>query len=393
MFWQSVKMAWTSVISNKMRSFLTMLGIIIGVMALVVLVSLASGATSQVTDIISSLGTNMLTVTITDDKENPLRLADMDEIRGIDDVGLAAPVGTDSVTLSLGETSETAQVTGTTADYLDIEGLTLSSGRWLTAADSDNHTRVAIINEDTAGDILGVKTTGEAVGQTIYVSGIPYTVVGVLASSDSVSISLSSYEIYIPFSSLMRISSSVSEVNSFVIKADSDSLLDAAEANVETWLLDRLENDSDAFSVTNMQTIADTMDSVVSTLELMLGGIAAISLLVGGIGIMNIMLVSVTERTREIGIRKAIGAGAGTIMAQFLIEALMLSLLGDALGVVGSFAALQLISAIAGMSFGMDGTVVLVATVFSLVIGVVFGLYPARKAAKKSPIEALHYAG
>ena len=392
MILQSVKMAWASVISNKMRSFLTMLGIIIGVMALVVLVSIADGATNEVTDAISSMGTNLLTVTISDDGGNPVRLSEMDDILALDDVSEAAPVGTDSLTLSSGEESETGSVTGTTTDYLDIEGLELSAGRWLNSYDVDSNTRVVIINQDTAYDILGVTFTTDAIDQTIDIAGIPYTVVGVLAEDDSVTSSASSYEAYIPYTSLERISSTVSDVTSFVVAASDDSRLDAAEKSVETWLYDRF-GDEDAYDVTNMSEVADTMDSVTNTMALMLGGIAAISLLVGGIGIMNIMLVSVTERTREIGIRKAIGAGAGSILAQFLIESLMLSLMGDALGVASSWIALRIIAAVTGSSYTMDGKVVLAATAFSLVIGVVFGLYPARKAAKKNPIDALHFSG
>ena len=192
MILQSVKMAWASVISNKMRSFLTMLGIIIGVMALVVLVSIADGATNEVTDAISSMGTNLLTVTISDDGGNPVRLSEMDDILALDDVSEAAPVGTDSLTLSSGEESETGSVTGTTADYLDIEGLELSAGRWLNSSDVDSNTRVVIINQDTAYDILGVTFTTDAIDQTIDIAGIPYTVVGVLAEDDSVTSSASS---------------------------------------------------------------------------------------------------------------------------------------------------------------------------------------------------------
>lgn len=389
---QSVKMAWASVIFNKMRSFLTMLGIIIGVMALVVLVSIADGATNEVTDAISSMGTNLLTVTISDDGGNPVSLSEMDDILALDDVSEAAPVGTDSLTLSSGEESETGSVTGTTADYLDIEGLELSAGRWLNSSDVDSNTRVVIINQDTAYDILGVTFTTDAIDQTIDIAGIPYTVIGVLAEDDSVTSSASSYEAYIPYTSLERISSTASDVTSFVVAAADDDRLDAAEKSVESWLYDRF-GDEDAYDVTNMSEVADTMSSVTNTMALMLGGIAAISLLVGGIGIMNIMLVSVTERTREIGIRKAIGAGAGSILAQFLIESLMLSLMGDALGVACSWIALRIIAMVTGSSYAMDAKVVLAATAFSLVIGVVFGLYPARKAAKKNPIDALHFSG
>ena len=174
---------------------------------------------------------------------------------------------------------------------------------------------------------------------------------------------------------------------------ESDEMLDSAQQNLENWLTARFEGDDEAYTVINMSAVADTMDSVMNTMAVMLGGIAAISLLVGGIGIMNIMLVSVTERTREIGIRKAIGATNGSILLQFLIEALMVSLMGCILGIGLSWLIIQIVNAIAGYSYEMNKTVVIVATAFSTLTGLIFGLYPARKAAAKKPIDALHYAG
>ena len=393
MFLQSVKMAWASVTGNKMRSFLTMLGIIIGVVALVVLVSIVDGTTSRVTDTISSMGTNMMTVSISDDKDKPMALGEMEEILEIESIAAAAATASDSLYASYGSESGRVQVTGTSADYLEIEGLELASGRFLSGSDVQNHTCVAVINQDLAKDILGVSHTEDAIGRSLTLSGNHYEVVGVLAENESVSMSMSSYEACIPYTSLVRLSDSVSAVTSFVCAAQSDDLLDQAQESLTSWLTDRFEGDEEAFTVTNMSTVADAMDSVVNTMAVMLGGIAAISLLVGGIGIMNIMLVSVTERTREIGIRKAIGAGSGSILLQFLIEALMVSLLGCLLGIGASFLILEIVNAIAGYSFVMNRAVVIAATAFSTLTGLVFGLYPARKAAAKKPIDALHYAG
>lgn len=414
---QTIKMAWTSIVSNKLRSFLTMLGIIIGVVALVVLVSIADGATSQVTDAISSMGTNTLTVSIQDDKENPLKLDEMSDILKLDYVQMAAPTASDSATGSYGENSETVSLTGTTGDYYNIEGLTLASGRWIKKSDVDSHTNVAIINEDTAKDILGVSFTNDAIGMTLRLNGIPYTVVGVLADNSSVSLSMSSYEAYIPYTSLQRLSSQVSSVTSFTVSAGADEdsedtdgilkskssssdeseLMDQAEASLKKWLLARFGNDEDAFSITNMSTIADTMSQVTNTLEIMLGGIAAISLLVGGIGIMNIMLVSVTERTREIGIRKALGAKEGAIMRQFVIEAATTSALGGVLGILLGFclssAATALITRLLETELVVSPSLgaVLLAFGVSTGIGIIFGYLPAKKAARLNPIEALRY--
>jgi putative ABC transport system permease protein len=393
MFWQSVKMAWSSIVSNKMRSFLTMLGIIIGVLALVVLVSIANGATSSISETISSLGTNLLTVSISDDKENPLKLSELSDIQALDGVAEVSPVGSDSFTVKYERNSETVSVTGITAGYFTIEGDDIASGREIRTSDVDNHTNTVIINEDLAYDLLGVTNTADAVGTEVAIDGVPYTVIGVLAAGKTAKMTNSSYAAYIPYTSLQRLSDSVSEITSFAVSAESDDVLDSTEANLDSWMLGRFENDSDAFTITNQSEIADTMSDVMNTMAIMLGGIAAISLLVGGIGIMNIMLVSVTERTREIGIRKAIGAGQGSIMTQFLIEALMVSLMGDVFGVILSWVTLQIINLVTSYSFALNGTVVLIATVFSLAIGLIFGLYPARKAARKKPIDALHYTG
>jgi len=393
MFGSSVKMAFASVTSNKLRSFLTMLGIIIGVIALVVLVSITTSATSTITDTISSISTNSITVTITDDKDKPLTLSEMDDITALDDVKAAAPSATSTANVRNGSDTETMKLTGTTASYQSINGVELASGRFIRSADVTNHSNVAVINADTARDILDCYNTSQAIGQTISLNGIPYTVIGVVKQSDTTIMSGSSYEAYVPFTSLERLSTTVREVTSFVAAPKSDSVSDKAQQEINEYLLARFSNDSDAFSVINMKVIADTLNKVTDVMALMLGGIAAISLLVGGIGIMNIMLVSVTERTKEIGIRKAIGATEGSIMLQFLIESLVICLIGAVIGLVISAIIIAAINAFTDYTFWLDARVCVIASVFSIGIGLLFGLYPARKAARKDPIEALHYAG
>lgn len=393
MILQSVKMAWKAVLSNKMRSFLTMLGIIIGVMSLVVLVSLAGGTTDSVNNQIASMGSNLLTVSIQDDKGDPMKLDDVEALTENDEIAKAAPVAVSSVTASSTYSEETANIYGTTGSYAEIQGLELYSGRFLKKTDIENHTNVVVINAGLAIQVMGRMSV---VGESISLDGVDYQIIGVLKADENDSTTTENYEAYIPYTSLVRLASDVSsEVTSFCVSATSEDSLEEAENVVTQTMMQRFSQDEDAFTVMNQSTVMETMASVNQTLQLMLGGIAGISLLVGGIGIMNIMLVSVTERTREIGIRKAIGANRSAIMLQFLIEAMMLSLMGCFLGIVLSWTVLQVISAInsADMIYTMSGEVVGIAIAFSVLIGIVFGLYPANKAAKKKPVDALRFAG
>lgn len=391
---QSVKMAWKSIASNKMRSFLTMLGIIIGVVSLVVLVSLVSGATTSVTDEISSLGSNLLSVTVSDDKGKPMTLSDVDDLMDEADIALTAPGASLNVTGKYGSESDSVMVTATTAAYQKIQGLQLKYGRFLKTTDVEQANYVAVVNSTLAEELIGYTS---CVGETVSFNGMHFTVIGVLDDDDSSSLtSLMGDQLiaYVPYTTATRMSDSLStKITSFYVTSSDENSMDAAEATVTDLLMDRFNQDEDAFSVTNQSEIMDALSSVTGTLSLLLGGIAAISLLVGGIGIMNIMLVSVTERTREIGIRKAIGASRGTIMLQFLIEALTISLLGCLVGIGLSGAILAAVDLIGGVSYGLNGTVVTVSILFSMGIGILFGLYPANKAATMLPIDALRFEG
>ena len=393
----SFKMALRSISSNKMRAALTMLGIIIGVMALVVLVSLVNGATSSVTDAVSGLGTSMLTVSISDDKGMPLDLETVNGYMEENGIGMVAPYLTTSVTASGDEDSGSATVYGTTPALYEIQGMQLAMGRFLKTSDVDNHTYVCVINETAATELIGYV---DCVDQALSLNGVEYTIVGVLSDNeDSLTSMMSSgsLTVYLPYTSLLRLSDSLtSEVTTFYVSAPENGTMETVEAAMTELLMERFEDDDEAFSVSSQSVLEDTMSSITSILTILLGGIAAISLVVGGIGIMNIMLVTVTERTREIGIRKAIGASRGTILSQFLMEAVVLCMLGCCLGIFLSWAILQTVSTVVAsldMTFSLDGGVVLIAVVFCFVIGVVFGLYPANKAAKMKPIDALHYGG
>ena len=393
----SFKMALRSISSNKMRAALTMLGIIIGVMALVVLVSLVNGATSSVTDAVSGLGTSMLTVSISDDKGLPFDLDAVNALMEEEGIGLVAPYVNSSVTASGEEESGEVTVYGVTPAFYDVQGMQLAMGRFLKTADVEKHTYVCVINETAATELIGYT---DCVDQAISLNGVEYTIVGVLSDNEDSLTSLmssGSLAVYLPYTSLLRLSDSLaSEVTSFYVSAPEGGTMETAEAAMTAILMERFEDDDEAFSVSSQSVLEDTMSSITSVLTILLGGIAAISLVVGGIGIMNIMLVTVTERTREIGIRKAIGASRGTILSQFLMEAVVLCMLGCGLGIFLSWAILQTVTTVVSsldMTFSLDGGVVLIAVGFCFLIGVVFGLYPANKAAKMKPIDALHYGG
>ena len=394
---QTFSMALNSIAGNKFRAFLTMLGIIIGVMALVVLVSLVNGATGSVTDAIENLGTDSISVTISDDKGMPVTLETLKQWMEEDTIGVIAPSGNASVTGKYGTESDSVILYGTTPAYADINGLKLMLGRFLKTSDVRNHTTVCIINETAATELVGYT---DCLGEQIALDGVKYTVVGVLEDDEDslTAVFTSGMKVaYIPYTSLLRLSSTVSShITSFSVIPAEGADMSAAERTMESLLLKRFDNDEDAFSINTQEILTDTMDQITGVLTILLGGIAAISLIVGGIGIMNIMLVTVTERTREIGIRKAIGAGRGVILQQFLLESVVLCLMGCAIGVFLSWVILRIISMVVAslsLTFQLEWKVVALSVAFCFLIGVIFGLYPANKAAKLPPIEALHYGG
>ena len=395
---RAFRMALRSISSNKMRAALTMLGIIIGVMALVVLVSLVNGATNSVTSAVSGLGNSQITVTIRDDKGSPLTLQELEGwLEESPLLAAVAPYKSESVVAKRGGENSTLTVYGTTPAYYEIQGLQLAMGRFLKRADVENSSYVCVLNENAAEELVGYI---DCVGQSICLNGVEYTIVGVLASNDDnlTSVLTSGMQVaYLPLTSLVKLTDTVSrEITTFYAAPQANVDIQLAADSLETLLMDRFQQDEDAYRLSSQSVVEDVMSQITSMLTILLGGIAAISLVVGGIGIMNIMLVTVTERTREIGIRKAIGASRGTILSQFLMEAVVLCMLGCGLGIFLSWAVLQLISTVVAsmdIRFTLNMGVVLLSVVFCFLIGVIFGLYPANKAAKMKPIDALHYGG
>ncbi len=395
-FIQSFKMAIKSISGNRMRAFLTMLGIIIGVMALVILVSLVRGATGTVTDTISSLGTDLVTVTVKNDMGRPIYFSDLAEWEKEDGVGRITTSKTTSATAKYGAENESISLYGVTASYSDVQEMELVLGRYIKSADVDNSSSVCVINETAAEKLLGYT---DCLGEEIKLNGYAFTIVGVLEDDeDSLTALLTSGTLiaHIPYSSLIKMSSDVpSEITTFYASAPEGCTMEETDSAITELLMQRFD-DEDAFEVSSQNIMEDAMSDITGVLTILLGGIAAISLIVGGVGIMNIMLVTVTERTREIGIRKAIGASRGVILQQFLIESVVLCMFGCLIGIGCSWGILRAISVVVSsldITFKMDASVVLIAVLFCFAIGICFGLYPANKAAKMKPIDALHYGG
>jgi putative ABC transport system permease protein len=389
MITQSLRMAFKAIAANKMRSFLTMLGVVIGVIAVVVLIAIAQGTTSSVTSSIESLGTNLLTVNIRTYRSNRLTIDDLNGLAESPAIGDIAPVVSQSVTAKAGTISYSdGTVEATTPGYDAIRSLSVQYGRFLKQPDLDNRSYVAVVGVDVADELFG---TRNCVGETIRIDGYEFTVVGVLAEKGSTSSGSSDSRIIVPFTLGQRLLFSP-RISTFYVSAASSDTVTMAQAVIESYLTG-FYGDEDAYSVYNQSDMLETISDTTETLTLMLGGIAGISLLVGGIGIMNIMLVSVSERTREIGIRKAIGAARGNILMQFLIEALVVSGLGGVIGLLIALGLMGVLSQALSMSLAMSPTVAELAIGFSLAIGVIFGMYPANKASKLRPIDALRYDG
>ena len=396
----SLKMALRSIGSNKLRAVLTMLGIIIGVMALVVLVSLVNGATSSVTDRMASLGSNYVQAYVWGDfSQDGLKMEELDAwVESEPLIESVAPQTANGAMAKYGSKSQNMTIVGTTPSYYDINGLQLTAGRFLKTADIKNSSRVCVLGPSALDALVGY---ADCVGDEISLDGLRYTIVGVLGKSESLMYSgYGENTIYIPFTALLRQFPDMSgNIDNFYATAPEGTPMKDAESAVRAFLTERVGKDdwgNENFYVYSMDVMEGTMDQMTSIFSMLLGGIASISLIVGGIGIMNIMLVTVTERTREIGIRKAVGATRGTILRQFLLEAVVLCMMGCAIGIFLSWFILQLASEVVAdmkMSFALSGNVVWISVIFCFAIGIIFGLYPANKAAKMQPIDALHYGG
>lgn len=383
MLCNTLRLAMRAILANKMRSFLTMLGIIIGVTSMVMLVSIGQGATGSVTDAIASMGSNLLTVSVTDE-DMSLSREDYEALEAYDAIEGVAPYIATTGVMRAGSNYTTVSVYGVTESFLEVAGLAVQAGRGIAPSDLTWRTGVAVIGVDVAGELF---ESYDVIGKTVTMDGRTFTIVGLLEESGSDLTGSLDTRVLTPLTTGQRLADS-SAINACYVEAASGTEVALAQTLTELHLLE-LTHDEDAYDVYDMSSLLDTLDDVMSTLSLMLGGIAAIALLVGGIGIMNIMLVSVAERTREIGVRKAIGARRIHILLQFLIESCALSLLGCLFGLAISALGLAVFSAVADMTIRIEWRAAVAAVAFSALIGVVFGSYPAAKASRMTPIDAL----
>ena len=402
MYKESFLMAWASLIANKLRSLLTMLGIIIGVAAVIALVSIGNGVKQDIENSISSLGSNLLVVMPgaprtpgarpSQGSMKSLKISDYEAIAKLEGVKAASPMTNGSYVVIYQNKNWTTSVAGVNSNFQDVNNWTMTSGRFFSDKNVQNRERVAVVGQTVVKNLFADE---DPVGKEIRVKNIPFRVIGVLKSKGNGTMGNDQDDtVLIPYTTSMERVEGIDYLRRVYVVAKDDGGIDRLQADIENLLRVRhniKDTNLDDFNIQNMKSIMETVAQTTGTFTLFLGAVAAISLVVGGIGIMNIMLVSVTERTREIGVRKALGATYSVIVTQFLIEAIVISLMGGFIGIAFGIGASKVIGMVSGMSTVVSVPTIIMSFAFSMAIGLIFGIYPARKAAKLNPIDALHY--
>jgi putative ABC transport system permease protein len=400
MLWETIRLALRTIRRNVLRSFLTVLGVVIGVAAVIAMVTVGQGSSDSVTADIESLGSNVLMVRPGKQPMGPgmqdtapaFALRDALLLAELPGVQAVAPIANASATVVYGNENLSTRIVGTSNGYLTVSNWTVSRGRPFTEAEERAGAGVCIIGETVREALFG---STDPTGETIRLKAISCTVVGLLESKGASSFGEDQDDIVLmPIRTVQRRLTGNDEVALMTVSLEKGTSVEKSIAAIEALMRERRRirpGEEDDFSVTDMKQIASMLNGVTAVLTGLLSAVAAVSLLVGGIGIMNIMLVSVTERTREIGIRLAVGAQSGQVLLQFLVEAVMLSVLGGVIGIVLGLALALVGASVMDIPFSPDPMVVLMAFGFSALVGVVFGYFPARRAARLDPIEALRH--
>jgi putative ABC transport system permease protein len=389
-----LRLALSRLRTSRLRAALTMLGVIIGVDSVVALVGVGQGTTSNITSSLANLGTNLLTISPTtqgSDGSTSLSLEDAEAIAELASVAGVAPEVSTNLAVNAGDESTETTVVGTTAAYATVRAYDVWQGTFLTDVGVTRDLRVAVLGASTAETL---ELDGDDLGTEISIGGIPFTLIGILQPKGGASFQDPDDQVVIPIGTVQKYFVGGDSVRTIGVSVAPTADMTATNAEITALLRERHElaaTDDADFDIFDQTQLLEAASSISGTLTLLLGGIASISLVVGGIGIMNIMLVSVRERTREIGIRKAIGARGRDILAQFLVEALTVSLLGGLIGIAVGLGVSALIGQIAGWGFAFNPATLVAAVLFSLLVGVVFGVWPARQAARLDPISALRY--
>lgn len=384
---QSVKMAIKSILGNKGRSALTMLGVIIGVASVILLTGIGGGATADIEESLSAMGTKLVTVSFS--RGFTSRSVDVDDMQEFVDenqnlISDVSPYVSGRVQAKVGNNNTSSELDAMDTTYQNIKEINLVAGRFFTESDINNRSKSAIIGTYLVQELFAGLNP---IGETIKLNGQPFTVIGVYEESGDSTESSADNKISIPYTTATRFLKN-NNITTYYLSAASEDTVEAAVTAIQDFLLKKFGSDS-GYNVSSVSEMLDTLDEMMGTLTMMLAGIAAISLVVGGIGIMNIMTVSVSERTREIGIRKAIGARTTDILLQFLIESVFLSAIGGVIGIFVGIGLGNIVCKFIEMSFVTQSDMVVMSFMFSIFIGVFFGIAPAKKAAKLHPIEAL----
>jgi putative ABC transport system permease protein len=387
-FTSIMKMAFFSILSNKIRSLLTMLGIIIGISSVIVLVGMGEGTKQKVASQIEKLGTNLITVNIVGNRNKAVSTSELEELKKKPGVKDIAPVlNQGNINIKGGDKTATTTMEASTPNYSTIRKLNVDSGRFIEQNDLDNRFKVAVIGVTVADEIFGSRNV---VGETININGYNFNIIGVLQAQGGSGGNSGDDKIIVPLTTAQRILKSI-DIRTFYIEASDKDSVSEAMGYLQLFLNKKYNNDTKSYRIFDQTSLLETSNQANDSMTAMLSGIAGISLVVGGIGIMNIMLVSVIERTKEIGIRKAIGAKRENILTQFLIEAGSISGIGGMLGVLFGYAFAYIGNNYLKMDITISNNVVAVAFLFSVLVGIVFGMYPANKASKLNPIEALRF--